>query len=221
MPRSGTRCRVPRGVDRTANTGLPHDSGRRCMPRHSRDGRRAGRRNRSRRDLLLPVVLDSRQGRALGALVRRARRRAGAVDAVHPDPRPVLVGEREGRPRADAGDRCDRGRHARRLVVGVRLAGERAAAPGRAGCDALRARGRDPRRAVSRSHARAGCGGHREASPRRRVHRLLPLRRRSRSRLGVGRGARLALRRSRVRPHDARRTREGIRDSTGSTPTTS
>ena len=62
--------------------------------------------NGSRRDLLLPVVLDSRQGRALGTLVRRPRRRAGSVDPVLPDARPVLVGQREGRPRADAGDRA-------------------------------------------------------------------------------------------------------------------
>ena len=53
---------------------------RRRVPGSGRSARRAADR-RARRDLLLPVVLDPRAGRRVGALVRRSRRCARPLDA--------------------------------------------------------------------------------------------------------------------------------------------
>ncbi len=162
---------------RNATTGARCCGDRRGLCRLARLGCGQGERGRARRDLLLPLVFESIEGRALGALVRRSRRDADAVDAVLPEPWAVLVVEREARRSADARDRRGRNRDPRRLLVGFRLTRERASVARRAGSREAGAGPRHPHRAVPGTDT-CTCGRRHRPAPRgARYHRLLRLRR--------------------------------------------
>ena len=187
--RSCARCIVPRGLARTATTGARRYGDRRGV---RRDARRAApdeqSERRAGRDLLLPVVLEPGEGRRLGALVRRPRGHARPLDGVLPEPRALLVVERQARRRADARDRGRRRRDAsssrgggstRRRTSACRRSSRRRE---KQGLD-----DRDPCGAVSRPDTGTGRRGHRQASRGARRDGLLRLRRRSRSRRPTGR----------------------------------
>ena len=106
------RARVPRGVDTAgeyrAYSWLRQSS---AACRRAPGIRRGAARKQApsaRRDLLLPVVRQSHEGRPLGALVRRSRRHAGALD---PRTSRAAASTRRRTPRSSA-RRCVRSRAA-------------------------------------------------------------------------------------------------------------
>ena len=93
----------------------PEAPGPACVRRRRRDNPRSSTTRGIRR----------RSAMEVGALVRRAGGHAGSVDPLLPEPRTLLVLEREDRCGADARDRRRRHHHRRRLLVGAEIAGGR------------------------------------------------------------------------------------------------
>ena len=112
------RCGDRRGLRRASRRPAPHEQSRR----------------RARRDLLLPVVLDTRRRTGAG---RTGTSSTTARRCCRPRTSRAAASTRRRTPRSSSAQMREiaerRRRHDRRLVVGVRLAGERPAAAGRAG----------------------------------------------------------------------------------------
>ena len=137
-------------------------------------------------DLLLPLVRDTEERRALPAL---AARRGAAADGrgveLLPGARGVLVRRCARRRRADGGDRGRRNRGRDHVLVGARLAGGPTAAAAARRRSAPRVVGRCAHRAVPGPHGRLDRGRHRLPARARNLGRLhLGVRRASRRRVG-------------------------------------
>ena len=206
------RCRVPRGVDRTAHQASCCGDPRRLC-RCSRPRRRAAAQHRAgaRRDLLLPVVLDAGEGRAVGALVRRTT--TGRPCCRRRTTRPAASTRR--RTRRSSPPRCARSPKPAwdpsSSPGGVRLAGDDLRLPS----SSRRRRSRVLRSPSTSSRTAAGRR-RRAAEDIDELHReagsptstsTTP----TATRPPTGRGARAARRRAHLRAHAARRAGQGSR----------